>query len=228
MKKLILIISATLLCISFTGCESYFKTLEDVSSAYQEQLEKVTGNETNDTTYVKNEQTQSDTSIESNTLKANEDTLNTKIMDDGYINGTNAQNIESSLKSIEEYNWWEDHTLTQSRINKEWSVYCANNESTTYTKSYDLSAHDTLEIEIAEFRTYDYDYDYLLLCASFFDTDLIDAEEVKEWIREYDKSKGTVEKTFGDAEFTMSYTEYDDGECYVEFSVWACGDINSN
>jgi hypothetical protein len=85
-----------------------------------------------------------------------------------------------------------------------------------------------LEIEIAEFRTYDFDYDYLLLCASFFDTDLIDAEEVKEWVRGYDKSQGTIEKTFGDAEFTMSYHEYDDGECYVELSVWACGDINAN
>ena len=229
MKRIVAGILAALLCISLTGCGAYFDALEDMGSDYQEQMDKVLGGDKDDSTENKqDEQIANDSSTESSSDKNNEEESTAQLMDDGYINGTNAKSIETSLKNVEEYNWWDDHSLIQSQINKEWSVYCANNEYNTYTKSYDLSAYDTLEIQTAEFRTYDFDYNYLLLCASFFDTDLIDAEQVKEWVRGYDKSQGTIEKTFGDAEFTLSYTEYDDGECYIELSVWACGDINSN
>lgn len=229
MKRIVAVILAALLCISLTGCGAYFDALEDMGSACQKQMDKILGGDKDDSTENKqDEQIANGSSTESSSDKNNEEESTAQLMDDGYINGTNAKSIETSLKNIDEYNWWDDHSLIQSKINKEWSVYCANNEYDTYTKSYDLNAYDTLEIETAEFRTYDFDYDYLLLCASFFDTDLIDTEQVKEWVRGYDKSQGTIEKTFGDAEFTMSYTEYDDGECYIELSVWACGDINSN
>jgi hypothetical protein len=229
MKRIVAVILAALLCISLAGCGAYFDALDDMGSAYQEQMDKILGGDKDDSTENKqDEQIANGFSPESSSDKNDEEESTAQLMDDGYINGTNAKSIETSLKNIDEYNWWDDHSLIQSQINKEWSVYCANNEYNTYTKSYDLSAYDTLEIQTAEFRTYDFDYEYLLFCASFFDTDLIDADQVKEWVRGYDKSQGTIEKTFGDAEFTLSYTEYDDGECYIELSVWACGDINSN
>lgn len=148
-----------------------------------------------------------------------------EMMDDGMIQGTNAQEIENALKSVPEYDWWEDHSLTQSQRNKEWSVLCGSNDD---TKSYSLDAHDTLEIEIAKFTTWDDDYDYLLLCASHFDTELIDAEAVKAWIIEFNREDGSATEVFGDAEFTMYCQEYDDGDYSIELQVWACGDINSN
>lgn len=138
-------------------------------------------------------------------------------MEDGMIQGTNAQDIENELKSVEEYNWWDDHNLIQSEINGEWSVLCKNNEYDTYTKSYELSAYDYLQIEIAKFITYDADYNYLQFCASLFDTDLIDAEEVKKWIEEYNPSEGYITKNFGDAEFVLD----GDGEGTIELSIWA-------
>jgi hypothetical protein len=226
MKKSIAVILMVLFCISVTGCRSYFDAFKGMESAYQEEMDKILdenkGNNKEDTS---DEKTKEEPSTESSSNQNNADESTANAMNDGYINGTNAKAIEASLKSMEEYNWWDDHSLVQSEINKEWSVYCANNEYNTYTKSYDLYANETLEIELAKFKTYDFDYDYLLLCASFFDTDLINAEEVKEWVRGYDQSKQTVEKNFGDAEFTLSYHEYDD-ECYVELYVCASGNTD--
>lgn len=224
MKRVIIVIISILLCVSMSGCSAYFDALEDMGNAYQQEMDKLLGGG--------GDTTESDDKTDNNeeTPAPPETTEDTKAeqMSDGYINGTNAKTIESKLQGIKEYNWWDDHSLTQSSINKEWSVSCSNNEYNTYTKSYELHAYDTLEIEYAKFKTYDADYEYLLLCADFFDTKLIDAAAVKQWIQAYDTSSGTVEKTFGDATFTLSYQEYSDGEAYVELAVWACGDINSN
>lgn len=149
-------------------------------------------------------------------------------MEDGMIQETNIQVIEAALKSVNEYNWRNEYSLLQSEINKEWISNCWNNEFNTDTKYYELHAHEDLEIEFASFKTTDFDYDYLLFCASLFDTSLIDATEVQIWMQEFNIEDGVVEKTFGDAIFTMRYHEYDDGECFIELSIWACGDINAN
>ena len=126
-------------------------------------------------------------------------------MEDGLINYTNAQIIEDSLKSNSNYNFWDDHSLTQSNINGDWSVSNRNNDYNTYTKSYDISAHKFLIVELASFATYDNDIDYLLYCASFFDTPYIDVDELQQWIKDFDTKDGYVTKVFGDTEFTLSY-----------------------
>lgn len=141
-------------------------------------------------------------------------------MSDGVVNGTNAKTIEGALKANSSYNWWEDGELIQSQINKEWFVYCANNEYNTYTKSYDLHAEENLEIEIAKFSTYDNDMDYILTCVSFFDTEYIDASKVKEWVLDYSPENGYVTKVFGDAEFVLNTIEHSDA-VELEFSVYA-------
>lgn len=223
MRKNIFAVIVVILCISLAGCSAYFDAMKDMGDAYQQEMDKLLGGGADDTTGVK-DKTESDTPSPTASTEDSKEEL----MSDGYINGTNAKNIESRLQSIKEYNWWDDHSLTQSSINKEWSVSCSNNDYNTYTKSYDLSAYNTLEIQYAKFITYDFDYEYLLLCASFFDTELIDANAVKQWIQEYDAADGTVEKVFGDATFTLTYQEYSDGESCIELAVWACGDINSN
>ncbi|MBR4889639.1 MAG: hypothetical protein IKU17_10885 [Clostridia bacterium] len=141
-------------------------------------------------------------------------------MTDGVINGTNAKTIEDMLKSNRDYNWWEDHSLTQSDINKKWFVYCANNEYNTYDKSYDLFANKNLEIEIAKFATFNNDIDYILVCASFFDTEYINIDEVEQWILNYKPEDGYVSKNFGDAEFVLDTEEYDDA-IKLELSIYA-------
>ena len=310
MKKVVIIAMVFTLCISLVGCGAYFDALEDVGSAYQEEMDKLLGEIAGETPANTDGMGSTDSTVaENNTTEPSKETESAQItmpydswhytgherpvghivseleklgftnitmievekgwyyfsvedvkiysnnsekmerfdegdvfsadalvevyyyggpMEDGMIQGTNAKTIENTLRAIQEYNWWDGHSLTQSSINDEWSVSCSNNEYNTYTKSYDLSAYDTLEIQYAQFKTYDFDYEYLLLCASLFDTDLIDADEVKQWVQEYEIEDGTIEQTFGDAIFTMRYHEYDDGESYVELSVWACGDINSN
>lgn len=126
-------------------------------------------------------------------------------MDDGIINNTNAKDIEDALKANVEYNFPDDHSLVQSQINGEWHVSSSNNTYNTYTKSYDLYAYDTLEVEIASFATYDDDIDFLLYCVSFFETSRIDIAEVQQWITDYNPEDGYVTKIFGDAEFHLHY-----------------------
>ena len=149
-------------------------------------------------------------------------------MEDGMIQETNIQVIETALKSVDEFNWRNEYSLLQSEISGEWISNCWNNEFDTDTKYYELHAHEDLEIEYASFQTTDFDYDYLLFCASLFDTSLIDTTEVQIWMQEFNIGDRETEKTFGDAIFTMRYHEYDDGKCFVELSIWACGDTNSN
>jgi len=49
------------------------------------------------------------------------------------------------------------------------------------------------------------DYELLITFASFFDTSLINAEEVQQWIREYNPENGSATMVFGDAEFALHY-----------------------
>lgn len=126
-------------------------------------------------------------------------------MDDGIINNTNAKDIEDALKANAEYNFPDDHSLVQLKINGEWHVSSSNNTYNTYTKSYDLYAYDTLEVEIASFATYDDDIDFLLYCVSFFETPRIDIAEVQQWIADYNPEDGYVTKVFGDAELHLHY-----------------------
>lgn len=160
-----------------------------------------------------------DANIDSSTDNASSET-NDEYLSDGVVNGTNAKTIEDTLKSNSRYNWWDDHRLIQSQINKDWSVYCANNEYNTYTKSYDLSAKENFEIKIAKFATYDNDMDYILTCVAFFDTEYINVDEVRQWVSNYQAKDGYVSKIFGDAEFVLDTEDYDDSTKF-ELSVYA-------
>lgn len=192
MKKIILVfLCVGLIAVSITGCGLLDFSLE----------------------------TNSDKEIEGS-VNSTPPEINNEYLSDGAVDGTNAKTIENTLKSNSSYNWWDDHSLMQSQINKEWSVYCANNEYNTYTKSYELSAKENLEIEIAKFATYDNDINYLLACVDFFDTEYINAAEVKQWVLSYDAKDGYVSKTFGDAEFVLNTEDYDDS-VKLELSIYA-------
>lgn len=68
MKKYIVIIMMVILCISFTGCGNYVDELKDFGSAYQNEMDKILGNdtETSNTNSTTSKEPASDT-VEANT-----------------------------------------------------------------------------------------------------------------------------------------------------------------
>ena len=67
-----------------------------------------------------------------------------------------------------------------------------------------MYGNDLEKIESASLKVHNEDYDLLLAFASLFDTSLINAEDVQQWISEYNPENGYVTKEFGDAEFNLN------------------------
>ena len=120
-------------------------------------------------------------------------------MEDGMIQDTDVFSIEKQLRSIEEYSWSDEHRVIKGRSGYFGGCFCKEKDIWV-----DLNANDLKEITSAKIGVYEEDYELLIAFASFFDTTLIDAEEVKQWISEYNKN-GTISRIFGDAKYSLHY-----------------------
>lgn len=67
----------------------------------------------------------------------------------------------------------------------------------------DLYGNDLEMIESASIKVHNEDYNVLLTFASFFETSLINPDDVKYWIDEYSVEDGYITDVFGDAEFYL-------------------------
>lgn len=121
-------------------------------------------------------------------------------MEDGMIQETNIFTIDEKLKSIEGYTWSGEHSVIEGQTGYLGNCYCE--EKNIWVSLY---GNDLKEITLANIDVFEEDYELLITFASFFDTSLIDAEEVQQWIRENNPKNGSIQKVFGDAEFSLHF-----------------------
>ena len=138
-------------------------------------------------------------------------TKENKFMEDGVIQDTNIFDIEKQLKSFSKYKWSEEHGVTEGRTGYFGTIYCEENDFWC-----DLYGNDLEEITSASLEVHKDDIDLLLTFCSYFETSLINYEEVETWINNYTADDGFVSKTFGDAEFHLN--EYED---IIELTIQA-------
>ena len=284
MKKIVIVAMVLTLCASLVGCGAYFDALEDVGSAYKEEMGRILGEISGDTpsnldgtgapdsTVAENNTGDTEPSREHESVQitmphgsyfytGNERPVghivsdfeqlgftniatievdpglshfaveDVKIysadsdkmvhfdegdtfpadalievyyyggpMEDGMVQETNIFTIERQLKSIEGYAWSGDHSVIEGRTGYFGTCYCE--EKNIWVSLY---GNDLKEITSASIDVYEEDYELLITFASFFNTSLIDAEEVQQWIREYNPENGSVSKIFGDAKFSLHF-----------------------
>ena len=268
MRKFIIAAMAVVLCISLAGCGVYFDALEDLGSAYQNEMDKILGVGTGDTddqqtTASNNEESGiqitmphdrhyytgnkrpvgrivaeleelgftnittievekgwyyfavEDVKIYSNSSDTSGrfdegDVFSADAlvevyyyggpMEDGMIQETNIFTIDQQLKSVEGYTWSSENSVIEGRTGYLGDCFCE--EKNIWCSLY---ANDLEEITSANIDVFEEDYELLITFASFFDTSLIDTEEVQKWIREFNPENGSATTVFGDAEFSLYY-----------------------
>ena len=284
MKRVVIIAMVFTLCISLAGCGAYFDALEDVGSAYQEEMDKLLGeiagdtpsnadntevtdsvmaeNNTNDTVQNKEaESVQITMPHDSYFYTGNErpvghivsdleklgftniETIevdpgwfyfaveDVKIysadsdkmvhfdagdtfpadalievffyggpMEDGMIQEVNIFTIDQKLKRVEGYTWSSEHSVIEGRTGYLGDCYCE--EKNIWVSLY---GNDLKLITSANIDVFEADFELLITFASFFNTSLIDAEAVQQWIRDYNPENGSVSKVFGDAKFSLHF-----------------------
>ena len=281
-KKVVIIAMVFTLCISLAGCGAYFDALEDVGSAYQEEMDKLLGEIAGDTPSNTDNTGSTDSTVaENNTTELSKETESVQItmphdsyfytgnerpvghivsdleelgftniatiavdpgwfyyavedvkiysadsdkmvhfdegdifpadalievyyyggpMEDGMIQETNIFTIDQRLKSVEGYTWSSEHSVIEGRTGYLGDCYCKDKNIWV-----SLYGNDLEEITLASIDVFEEDYELLITFVSFFDTSLIDAEEVQQWIQEYNPENGSATKVFGDAEFSLHF-----------------------
>ena len=121
-------------------------------------------------------------------------------LEDGMIQDTNIFAIEEQLKNMDGYTWSEDHGVIEGKTGYFGTCLCEENDIWV-----DLYGNDLEMIESASIDVYEADYEVLITFVSYFDTELISAEEVQQWMRECDPKNEECTKIFGDAEFSLFY-----------------------
>ena len=281
-KKVVIIAMVFTLCISLAGCGAYFDALEDVGSAYQEEMDKLLGEIAGDTPSNTDDAGSTDSTVaENNTTEPSKETESVQItmphdsyfytgnerpvghivsdleelgfsnittievdpgwfffavedvkiysadsdkmvhfdegdtypadalievyyyggpMEDGMIQETNIFTIEEQLRSIEGYTWSGDYSVIEGRTGYFGNCHCEDKNIWV-----SLYGNDLEEITSANIDVFEEDYELLITFTSFFNTSLIDAEEVQQWIQEYNPENGSATKVFGDAEFSLHF-----------------------
>lgn len=284
MKRIIFSIITVILCLSLAGCEANFDVLEDVESAYQEEMDKILDGISDVTTTGANDVVITDSTVtesspeetESNNLaeglqitmtydswhytgnerpvghivsdleklgftnittievekglyyfavedvKIYSDSSSKMVrfdegdtfpadalievyyyggpMEDGMVQETNIFSIEQQLKSVEGYTWSGDYGVIKGRTGYFGNCYCE--EKNIWCSLY---GNDLKEITLASIDVFEEEYELLITFASFFNTSLIDTEEVQQWIQDYNPENGSATKVFGDAEFSLHF-----------------------
>lgn len=283
-KKFVIVAMVLALCASLVGCGAYFDALEDVGSAYQEEMDKILGEIAGDTPSNSDSTGATDSTVAENNTDDTEPSKETESiqitmpydswhytgherpvghivsdleklgftnittievdsglfyfavedveifsaesnkmvhfdegdtfpadalievyyyggpMEDGMIQETNIFTIDQKLKSVEGYTWSSEHSVIEGRTGYLGDCYCKDKNIWV-----SLYGNDLEEITLASIDVFEEDYELLITFVSFFDTSLIDAEEVQQWVREYNPENGSATKVFGDAEFSLHF-----------------------
>jgi len=122
-------------------------------------------------------------------------------LEDGMIQETNIFEIEKKIKNSTGYVWSNDHSVIEGRTGYFGTLYCEEQDIWC-----DLYGNDLEEITTAKISVSKADFEFLITFASFFDTSLINSDDVIEWLKNY-SSQDDYSKVFGDADFSLYYDE---------------------